>query len=137
MRRIAGALYNGFLWACFITLLCVRSVVICMHVNMGVLFGISFFLMTLLIGIGSRILKMYPGIVFSFIELCGMSISLLCIYHFLYHQNLSGKPAFIVGLVLHDFKWTDETVNLMLAVILLVGLLFVAVVERLSEKNNS
>ena len=42
MARIIGAVYNGLIWAGVITLLCVNSVVICMRINMGTLFLISF-----------------------------------------------------------------------------------------------
>ena len=78
MARIIGAVYNGLIWAGVITLLCVNSVVICMRINMGTLFLISFVGTAALLWIISFLKKWKIGALFSILNLavCGLSADL-------------------------------------------------------------
>lgn len=69
MARIIGAVYNGLIWAGVITLLCVNSVVICMRINMGTLFLISFVGTAALLWIISFLKKWKIGALFSILNL--------------------------------------------------------------------
>ncbi|MBR0172331.1 MAG: TIGR04282 family arsenosugar biosynthesis glycosyltransferase [Lachnospiraceae bacterium] len=124
--RLFTAVYNGFIAALLITLLCVRSVRICMVIPMGRLF-----LITLAIaGAGMyALLRLKKGrineAVLSTVNLCLSTLLLFLVYRFVYGHELLKKTGFAFRLATHNRQITDQTVNALIAYLLCAGLLII------------
>ena len=130
MARVTGAVYNGLIWACLATVLCVNSVVICMKVNMGTLFlavfagGITFLK-------GRR-----AGALFSLVNLVVCTLAAVLVYQFIYGKDLLTRPAFILRLALHRQAPSQDLVNGVLLAAALLGYLAVLLTNRLTDRRE-
>lgn len=136
MARVTGAVYNGLIWACLATVLCVNSVVICMKVNMGTLFLAVFAGGALLLW-GITFLKgRRAGALFSLVNLVVCILAAVLVYQFIYGKDLLTRPAFILRLALHRQVPSQNLVNGVLLAAALLGYLAVLLTNRLTDRRE-
>lgn len=136
MGKLISAVYNGFIWACMFTLLCVRSVVICMHVNIGVLFMISLLFFSIVTGLIFIVKNKRMGAKASLLNLCVCSLAVFGIYKFIYHQSLLRKLPFAVRLALNDSTIRAQSVMTVFLIILAGGYIGVVLAGYHTEAKN-
>lgn len=134
MGRIIGAVYNGLIWAALVTLLCVNSVVICMHINMGTLFAVSFVFSGIVLWTAAFIKKWRIGAAFSLANLAISTLAVILVYRLVYQKDLLTRPAFILRLALHRQEISEEFVNAVVLAVIVLGCLAVLLADRMGKK---
>lgn len=137
MARIIGAVYNGLIWASVITLLCVNSVVICMRINMGTLFLISFVGTAALLWIISFLKKWKIGALFSILNLAACGLAITVAFRLIYNKDLLTRPAFILQLALHRQAPPQELVNGVILAVLAGGYLVVLAADLVKKRKGT
>lgn len=135
MKTGIGTIYNGLIWSSLCTLLCVRSVIICMNINIGFLFLI--FCAVFMIGISAwcKWKRRSLGIRFTMGNLFVSSVLVYVVYRFFYHQNLLEKPAFIVRQALRDRSIPMMLVNQGVILVLVAGMICMIAAELYDKKK--
>lgn len=130
IKKVAGAAYNGLILAGLLTMLCVRSVVICMHINMGTLFFASFIGSSVLLGAVSFWKDRALGPLWSLCDLGLCGAVLACVYRFIYRQALPAKILFTVRIALHRQAVSERAVFGTILAVLIGGFALVALANR-------
>ena len=136
MARVTGAVYNGLIWACLATVLCVNSVVICMKVNMGTLFLAVFAGGALLLWVITFLKRRRAGALFSLVNLAVCTLAAVLVYQFIYGKDLLTRPAFILQLALHRQAPSQTIVNGVLLAAALLGYLAVLLTDRREQRKK-
>ncbi len=130
IKKVVGAAYNGLILAGLLTMLCVRSVIICMQINMGTLFLAAFIGFSILLGAVSLWKDRALGALWSLCDLGLCGAILVCVYRFIYRQELLAKVLFTVRIALHRQTVSKGAVFGVILVVLIGGFALVALINR-------
>lgn len=130
MGKLAGAVYNSFLWATAAVFLCARSVVICMHINMGVLFFACWTVFGILALTAACRFQIHMGAGFSLLSLLLSAGAVCFVYHFVYGRELLSRAGFIMQLALHGRRISHIQANIILSMLTAGGYFCVWLTDR-------
>ena len=98
--RTFAAIYDGFVIACAITLLCVRSITVCMHVNIGALFTGALIASSVLAWLLYGKTQRKTTVTASVMLLAACTAIVLALYIWVFPQNLTAQPVMAMRLAL-------------------------------------
>ena len=133
MKHI-NIIYNSFLWAMVIAITSFKSEWLEMRVNIGYIFFGAFLVITLILSLISRRKQLKLNGVFTILNLFLCTGYALILYNF---QRLKVVPASIIREGIHKNKIPFSTINFILLVIIVLGLVMIIISKISKQKKNN
>jgi hypothetical protein len=130
--KYLNIIYNSFLWALVIAISSFKSEWLEMRVNIGYVFFGTFIVLSVILNLVLRSKQLRLSGLFTTANLLICTIYAMILYGF---QRLKIVPASIIREGIHENKISFSTINWVLFVIIILGLVLIIIFDKSKQKK--